>query len=795
MGFNVMDTVKVKRISKKVIKNTFWLASDLFFLGLKIGGTLVLIGVTSAVIFACFFIYYVRMDIATGLEINPADFIMSRSSVIYYIDPATGLEEELVTVQSTEFRRWVDYDEFPEHLINAVVSIEDHRFWNHQGVDWYRTVGAFLNMFLSMQDTFGGSTITQQLIKNLTHEDDVTVQRKLQEIFRALEYERQFSKEEIIELYLNLVYFGHGCYGIGAAANYYFDKEVSHLTLPEAASIISITNNPSRFSPYASRDNNKERQEIVLHRMYELGYIQSDQELRQAIRSVLSFQRGIEDDAEQIIYTWFEEAVMRDVVSDLVRSGYSEQVARRYLFSGGLKIITTLDPDMQAVVDEIYRVPERLPTVTGSVQPLQSSIIIADPYTGEIKALAGGVGVKTRNMLLNRATQTRRPPGSAIKPISVYAPALDYGLLTPDSNYNDSPDVQLMGTTWLPRNATRSYSGMITVRTALRNSVNTVAAMVLDQLTPSRSFSFMKDVLGFDLTPADEDYAPLAAGQLTFGATLREMASAFTMFPNSGAKVELRTYSFVYDYEGEVLLDNSTPRGVTAINEVTAYWMTDMLIDAVVAGTGGSANLGTGMPTAGKTGTSSDSKDRWFIGFTPYYLAAVWTGFDTPVEMKSSGNPAAQIWKMIMEPIHENLEMRSFTRPQDVSLDPVTNIWEMENTYYTVEYEDENGVFYSKLVSSTIGLEVTEHAPDFEGRVLLSPAIVGIILAEDPSRNVIRFLYMTIGRDPDPEPPQLPTPPPVETPTPTPTPSPSPSPEPSPEPSPDPSPDPPDPPP
>jgi len=792
-----MDTVKVKRVTKKVIKNTFWVVSDLFFLGLKIGGAVVLIGVTTAVIYACFFIYYVRMDIATGLEINPEDFIMARSSVIYYIDPTTGIEEEMVTIQSTEFRRWVDYEEFPEHLINAVVAIEDHRFWTHQGVDWYRTAGAFMNMFLSMRDTFGGSTITQQLIKNLTHEDDVTVQRKLQEIFRALEYERRFSKEEIVELYLNLVYFGHGCYGIGAAANYYFDKEVSQLTLPEAASIISITNNPSRFSPYASRDNNKERQEIILRRMYELGYIQSEQELRQAIRSVLNFQRGINDDAEQIVYTWFEEAVMRDVVADLVRSGYSEQIARRYLFSGGLKIIATINPEMQAYVDEIYQDPERLPTVTGSVQQLQSSIIIADPYTGEIKALAGGVGVKTRNMLLNRATQTRRPPGSAIKPISVYAPALDFGMLTPDSNYNDSPDVELIGTTWLPRNATRSYSGMITVRTALRNSVNTVAAMVLDQLTPSRSYSFMRDILGFDLAPADEDYAPLAAGQLTYGATVREMASAFTMFPNSGARVELRTFSVVYDYEGEILLDNRTPRGVTAINEVTAYWMTDMLIDAVVAGTGGSANLGTGMPTAGKTGTSSDRKDRWFVGFTPYYLAAVWTGYDTPAEMESSGNPAAQIFKMIMEPIHEHLDIRSFNRPEDVTLNPVANMWEIENTFYTVEYEDDNGIFYSRLVSSTIGLEVTEHAPEFEGRVLLSPAIVGITLTDDPTRNIIRFTYMIIGWDPNPDPEPIPGPSPTTAPTPTPPPeqTPPPEPTPSPEPTPTPPPDPPDPPP
>ena len=752
-----MDTVKAKRIAKKVAKNSFWIVSDVFFLGLKVAGTLVLIALTTAVVFTCFFVYYVRTDLATGLEINPADFSMARSSIIFSQDPESGRYHELVTVQSTEFRRWANYDEFPDHLINAVVSIEDHRFWNHQGVDWYRTAGAFLNMFLSMRDTFGGSTITQQLIKNLTHEDDVTVQRKLQEIFRALEYERQFGKEEILELYLNLVYFGHGCYGIGAAAHYYFAKEVEDLTLPEAAAIISITNNPSKFSPYANRQDNKDRQEIILRRMHELGYI-TEQELRQAIRTVLQFQRGIDDEAEQIIYTWFEETVIRDVTRDLVnRMGLSEQAARRYLYTGGLSIIATIDLEMQAIVDEVYTNPENLPRVTGvrSVQQLQSSVVLADPYTGEIKALSGGVGVKNRNLPLNRATQTRRPPGSSIKPISVYAPALDLGLFTPETTYLDSPSVVLAGTTWLPRNASRRYSGLITVRTAVRNSVNTTAAMILDQLTPAVSYSFMKDILGFNLSAADNDYAPLAAGQLTHGATTREMASAYTMFPNAGVRVELRTYSMIYDYNDEVFFDNSEPIEIYATTDVTAYWMTDMLIDAVVSGTGGAANLGRRMPTSGKTGTSSDSKDRWFVGFTPYYLAAVWTGFDRPVEMVSSGNPAAQIWRMIMEPIHRDLETRQFNRPGDVRLTPVINQWEVETASYTIEVVDEQGrVIFSRVVESTIGADVTDHFPAAElerlGFRVLGSATGTVHVSADSARNIIRFQAVRITVEPSP---------------------------------------------
>ncbi|MCL2079720.1 MAG: PBP1A family penicillin-binding protein [Oscillospiraceae bacterium] len=738
-----MDTVKTKRVAKKIIKTGFWIVSDLFFLGLKIVGTLVLIAIATCVIFASFFIDYVKNDIAVNLEVNPADFSLSRSSRIVTIDPNSGRQIELSTILSTEFRRWVDYKELPEHLINAVVAIEDHRFFSHSGVDWYRTFGAFMNMFLGMRDTFGGSTITQQLIKNLTNEDDITVQRKLQEIFRALEYERHFSKEEVLELYLNLVYFGNSCYGIGAAAHFYFNKEVSELTLPEAAAIISITNNPSLYSPYADRQANKERQETVLWRMYDLGYIKTEQEYRQALRATLHFQRGVDESSTEVIYSYFEEVVMRDAINEMMMQlGVSEQVARRYLNSGGLTIVATINPEMQAIVDNIYRYPEKLPEVTGSNQQLQSGIIVADPYTGEILALSGGVGFKTRNLPLNRATQTRRPPGSAIKPLSAYAPALDLGLLTPDTTYNDDKDAVLSGTEWMPRNVTRDWYGVVTVRQALRASINTVAAMVVDQLTPTTSFLFMRDILGFALDPADEDYAPLAAGQLTWGATVREMASAYTMFPNAGKRVELRSFSMIYDYNGDVLLDNRVSRSIDAISDVSAYWMTDMLVDAVTSGTGGSASLSASMPVAGKTGTSSDNKDRWFVGYTPYYLAAVWTGYDTPLEMKSSGNPAAQIWRMIMGPIHENLESRAFSMPINVELPTVSSPWELIKSSYTVRCVDTEGEILHEITEeSTVGAEVMADAPDIPEYTLLGQSFAAVEISADPSRNIITFVY------------------------------------------------------
>ena len=750
-------SAKARRIAKNIAKNGAWAIGDIIFLGLKAMLTVILIAATTAAMFLCVFLFYLNDNLTSGLDVNPQDFDMTLSSAIYYVDRETGEEIELVTLQSTEYRRWVNYDEIPQHLINALISIEDHRFFQHNGVDWYRTAGAFSNMFLGMRDTFGGSTITQQLIKNLTHEDDVTVQRKLQEIFRAIEYERMFAKEEILELYLNLVYFGHGCYGIGAAAHHYFGKEVVNLTLAESASIVGITNNPSKYSPYADREANKDRQEIILKRMYALGYITSAPALERALNAPLNFQRGVDDAFEQIIYTWFEEAVIRDVITDMVDEyGYSEQWARRLVYTGGLRIIATIDLEMQEIVDNIYENRDLLPNVTGSAQPLQSGIVLADPYTGEILALSGGTGIKTRNLLLNRATSTRRPPGSSLKPLSAYAPAMEAGLLTPDTLYDDSEYVTLEGTTWMPRNANRDWSGIITVRTALVRSTNTIAAVVVDQLTPARSYRFLRDSLGFALHPADEDYAPLAAGQLTHGATVREMASGFTIFPNSGIRTTLRTYSRVYNQDGSILINN-TPGHVRAINQVTADWMTSMLYDAVVSGTGSAANLGRSMPTAGKTGTSTDNRDRWFVGYTPYYIAAVWTGFDTPATMRTNGNtnPAAQIWKMVMEPIHEGLDTRSFNIPDEGSLPPVIGV---ELTDYVMRCVDANGdLIHETIVPIVIGREIVITAPDIEGFLLISESERTIVISPEWLNNIVVFIYEAeIPDDPDPYDPYYP---------------------------------------
>lgn len=628
----------------------------------RVIGTILLILLVTGLLFLCIFAYYVKNCLSTELDVELEDFTLSLSSSILYQD-SEGTWQKLVNLSGTENRIWVDYEDIPKYMEHATVAIEDQRFYKHKGVDWYRTTGAFVNMFLSMRNDFGGSTITQQLIKNLTKQDDITVQRKLLEIFQALEFEKSYDKEEIIEWYLNVVYFGEGCNGIYTAAETYFDKTPAELSLAECASIVGITNNPSKYDPFISETNNKKRQETILWEMYDQGYI-TKAEYDEAMAEKLVFARSADEPGSQTIYSYYAEAVIEDVLQDLMeQKGVSYDTAKTLLYSGGYQIYSCYDASIQNTIDEYYTNLDKLPQhPSAKGQQFQSAIVILDPYTGEIKGLSGGTGAKTINFGLNRATQAKRPPGSSFKPIAVYGPAMELGLITQYTQVNDSSEIKLSGTTWYPNNAGGGNHGVITIRDGLRLSLNTVSAQILDKLTPRASFEFLKTKLGVtSMIDADCDYAPLALGQLTNGITVREMAQAYSAFVNDGIFTYSRTYNYITDSAGNVVLENPA-RTIVAYKANTAWNMTDMLYNAVNAGTGTEARL-SNMPVAGKTGTTTANRDRYFVGFTPYYIAAVWTGYDTPEYMNFSGNPAAQIWKLVMAPIHENLEYKAFPTP------------------------------------------------------------------------------------------------------------------------------------
>ncbi len=631
----------------------------------KTVATVLLVLLVTGLLFTCIFAVYVKTCLTEGLDVSLEEVSLSLSSTIWYED-SNGNWQELQKLHGLENRIWVELENIPQDLQHAAVAIEDKRFYEHKGVDWYRTVAAFVNMFVGMRNNFGGSTITQQLIKNLTEEDDVTVQRKLQEIFRALEFEQKYTKDEIMTWYLNEIYLGEGCYGVGSAARAYFGKEVWELNTAECAALISITNNPSAYNPYIYPENNQKRAHTTLRQMYEQGYI-TYEEYEEAIAYELVLDTTDEDNSDDTIYSWYVETILEDAVRDLSAArGISEAQAENLICTGGYNIYACVDMRIQNIVDNYYQDLSNLPQpYRRSSQQLRSAIVIIDPDNGDIVGIAGDVGEKKGNLLLNLATEAKRPPGSSFKPLAVYAPALDTGLVNQNTGMNDSPNVKLSGTSWFPRNS-GGYSGVITVRSALIASKNTIAAQLLDKIGLATSWDYLTNRFGItSLVPndgtksyTDYAYAPLSLGQLSEGITVKEMAQAFTAFVNEGVMSYGRSYSMITDQNGNIVLDNP-PKQQYAIKANTAANMCSMMQAAVASGTGTGAYFGS-TAVGGKTGTTSDDKDRYFVGFTMYYVAAVWTGYETPERMYFSGNPACQIFRSIMSSIHSGLSYWSF---------------------------------------------------------------------------------------------------------------------------------------
>ncbi len=590
---------------------------------------------------------------------------LNLTSFVYVQDSETGEMVEYEQLYDTEHRIWVSSKKIPDHLKDAFVAIEDERFYSHKGIDVKRFMGAAMQYITKGgNSSYGGSTITQQLIKNLTQDDDYSVKRKIQEVYRAFNLEKELSKEEILEYYLNTIYLGQKCNGVQSASMRYFGKDVSELSLAECATLAGITQFPTKYDPIQNPENNKERQLVILKKMYELEFI-SEKEYKAAKDEELVFVKKTSEE-EKHFHSYFTDAVIEQVVEDLVtKYNYTKQYAMTILYNGGLKIYLSMDQEMQKQMDAVYNDPNAFQKASGSVQP-QSAMVIMDPYTGLVKALTGGRGEKEGNRTLNRATQTLRQPGSTIKPLSVYAPAIEYGLVTPNSIVNDAP---VKFGDWAPRNDDRDFRGRITVATALRGSRNVPAVKICDYLTAQASFNYMKNLLHFDTlvesrkdggkSYSDVSLAPIALGGLTDGVTVLDMCAAYCTFPNGGKYIKPSLYTKVLDSSGKVILEHKATKQV-AMSQSTAESMVSMLKGAVDGGTGTAARI-SGMRVAGKTGTTSSNRDRWFVGFTPYYVGAVWFGYDQPGTLSGfSPNPAAVAWRKVMEPIHKDLPDKAF---------------------------------------------------------------------------------------------------------------------------------------
>ena len=644
-------------------------------------GTIILVAVLTCMIFACLFAVYIRTDLSEQVDFVVDDLSLNQTSVIYYQDRESGQWKELQKLYDSENRTWVPYDELPENLIKACVAIEDKRFFEHQGVDWITTGKASVKLFLGTGSA-GGSTITQQLIKNLTDNKEITIRRKITEIFRALQFEKNHSKEEILELYMNVIYLGEGCYGVQSASHVYFGKDVGELSLAECASLIGITNNPSLFDPYYRPANNRERQLTILGEMLEQEKITREEyDTAVAQEMVFTNKSAAEEgeyDSGNGYYSYFADQVIRDVLADMMeQTGYSYVIAKKMLNSGGYSIYCTMDPAIQDSVDEVYENLDNVPKTTSS-QQLQSGIVVIDNASGDIVALSGGVGQKTGSLTWSHATQSKLSPGSSIKPLSVYGPALDIGIITPATVLDDSPYMILeeeQKTPW-PKNQNGRYSGLVTAQNALSQSLNTIAVRITAQMGPKYSFHFAKEKLGLSTlveeleiggkTFTDIALAPMSMGGLTEGVTVRDMTTAYASIANGGIYRRARTYTEVKNSSGKTVL-NKEQQTHTAMKPTTAWYLTNMMNFAATYGTAAEANLGN-IAVAAKTGTTTSDRDRWFAGFTPYYTGVVWCGFDQPEEVvltNSYTNPSLALWRKVMSSVHKELPAKQFSTMPD----------------------------------------------------------------------------------------------------------------------------------
>ncbi|MDD3346863.1 transglycosylase domain-containing protein [Oscillibacter sp.] len=668
---------------RKTRKHSGGIAGQILF----VIGTLLLIGACTAAMITGIFLKYVNTTLTPTLQVRAEEYTMKLSSVIYYQDKTSGEWMEYQNIYGVENRIWADFAQMPDALWQAAVSIEDQRFFDHHGVDWKRTAGATVKMLTGAQEMYGGSTITQQLLKNMTGDNKGTINRKVREIFRAMEFEKNYTKTEILELYLNTIALGKGCYGVQTAAEYYFGKDVSELSTAECASLIAITNNPSLYGPMSTvvvtnpetgakktaRELNKKRQEDILWKMKEQGYIKTEEEYQAAVNEELHFTDGstsAEDLAaaaaaeasggENRVNSWFVEQVFKDVTNDLADTmNISADAARTLLYNGGYHIYTTLDPEIQEIAEAVYEDRSNLDVTSRKGQQLQSGITIVDPTNGNVVAMVGKVGPKEGNLVWNYAVG-RRQVGSSIKPLTVYAPALDAGAVTPASTFDNYPVRLLNGNPW-PKNSPNKFTGWTMLGDGVRNSINTIAVQVLEKLGVTESFAFATEKLNLSLTANDMNLSSLGLGGLTYGLNTMEMAAAYASFANEGVYNSPKMYVEVKDANGNTVLKNDGDSHA-AMKETTAYLMNQMLQSVVTSGTGASAKFG-GMTIAGKTGTTSDNYDRYFVGYTPYYAAAVWTGYDNNEKISYSGNPAITMWKKVMQKIHENLPDKSFSKP------------------------------------------------------------------------------------------------------------------------------------
>ena len=754
----------------------------------------------------------------SNIDVSPTGF----STFIY--DSEGKQTAKLVASDSNRIP--VTMDQIPENLAHAFVAIEDERFYTHNGID---IKGIIRATALGIKNKFkfsqGASTITQQLLKNNVFTDWTAensfvekVRRKLQEQYLALALEKVMDKDKILENYMNTINLGQNTLGVQAASLRYFDKNVYELNLSECAVIAGITQNPSKYNPISHPDKNAVRREKVLKNMLDQGYI-SQAEYDEAINDDVysRIQSTNEEVDDTSINSYFDDAVTDAVYKDLIAAGYNDTQAYTLLYSGGLSIYSTQDPNIQTICDEVYSNEENYPSGTkwylnydlsvqkangntenhssemfreyfkesspkfnmlydsqdeayAAIQAYQDAVLeegdeilaekisltpqpqvsltVEDQGSGYVVAMIGGRGAKEASRTLNRATSTVRQPGSTFKILSTYGPALDSAGLTLATVQNDAPFNYSNGTpvsNWY----STGYRGINSLRTGIIDSMNIITVKTLTQITPQLGFDYLLN-FGFTTLESGKEIngkiysdiqQSLALGGITNGVTNLELNAAYASVANAGTYIKPILYTKVVDHSGNVILDNSAPDSHQVIKQTTAFLLTDAMVDVVTSGTGGSVNFG-GMPIAGKTGTTSDYNDVWFSGYTPYYTATTWAGFDNNAKLSSSAekNLAKTMWRAVMSRIHENLPSKSFNVPSGIVTATVCSrsgklpIPGLCDATLVTEYFEEGTVpeetcdiHYQGTICTYSGLPACENCP------FKAEGVFELPLQEDPS--------------------------------------------------------------
>ena len=615
-------------------------------------------------------------------EITKDELVIGTSNSI--VLDANG--SEIANLSKDQRRKIITLDEMSEYLPKAYVAIEDKRFYDHDGVDWRRTGGAIMNTIFKGSSSYGGSTITQQLVKNITEDDDASglagISRKVREWAKAYQVERMISKQQILELYLNILFVGgNEIHGVELGSKYYFNKSASKLSVAQCAFLAGINSSPNSYNPFNTNQTEEEQAKVkekiksktltVLNEMKDQGYIENEEDYNAAVAKTeagITFTKGEVEVAST--YSYHTDAAIKQIVNQVMEEkNVTREFAERYVYSSGLTIYTTQNTEIQKRVEDEFMKPayqlkgkEKKADGTLKNDHAQAGMAIIDYKTGQVVAVGGNLGTRGASGW-NRATQMVRQTGSSIKPIADVAPALQEKVITASTVYND---VKTDFNGYSPKDDGNRERGAINIRQFIATSQNIPAVKIMRELTPAKSIEYMKKMGITTLDEQNDLQLPLAIGGLTSGISPLEMAGAYGTIANDGVYNTPTFYTKVTDPNGNVVL---TPKQeqTRAISEQVAYITRSITEEPVKSGGTATYCAIPGMETCAKTGTTDGSKDRWLCGMTPYYSAAVWFGYDDPEEIVyNSTNPAGQIWSNVMKDIHRGLENANFSTPSGI---------------------------------------------------------------------------------------------------------------------------------